>query len=80
MAKNFALRMLNVALPLSARPINFWKNRSQEDNRMATTQRPVSPALKAMQAGFRAERHTPEKLIVSQRNSQLQRITMTANK
>jgi hypothetical protein len=63
--------MLNIALPLSAHPINFWKHDAPEDTHMATTQRPVSPALKATQARFEVKRHTPEKLIVTQEISQL---------
>src|SRR5438045_3312906 len=59
--------MLNIALPLSAHPINFWGKAAEENNYMATTQQFVRQALEATRPRLRTNARTPEKLIVSQK-------------
>src|SRR5262245_2189578 len=72
--------MLNIALPLSANPINFWNHRAQENIQMAMTQRPIGPAFKARQVRLGPDRDTPEELIASQKLRDSSPSPFTANK
>src|SRR5881394_636517 len=77
-AYKLASTMLNSALPLSARPINFWEARQQKENHMATTQQPVRRAFAATKPCFGANWQTPEKLIASQKPRDLSASSLAA--